>query len=201
MNPVYDGLGQEIKVGDFVAMAQGSYVNQLFGFVTKLGNKGNARVSRSDFEGQFIDASGLVVINSLLSNLPKDVQGKYAALKVEASKYFTEERPKASKAPRYRVFVNEKTGLAYVISFQNEYEKHKKMGDIDVSGYHCFNLRRVSRGYFTKTGRDLTFTRFGATNKELDLPFKVIRELDLISYIDFEDGFDYTTTELNKIFV
>lgn len=140
------------------------------------------------------------MINSVLSSLPKEQQSKYAAMKVEASQYFTDERPKSSKAPKYRVYINDKTGLGYVISFQTQDEMRQKVANIDT-GYHCHTLRRTKRNSWTVSGHRLTFTRYGSTRSEVELPFKVIKELDLISFIDFEDGFDYTTTELNKLFV
>lgn len=39
MTDIYDGIHQVIKVGDFVAMAHGSYVRQLLGLLLNLVTK------------------------------------------------------------------------------------------------------------------------------------------------------------------
>ncbi|QDP60504.1 MAG: hypothetical protein GOVbin1096_132 [Prokaryotic dsDNA virus sp.] len=201
---IFDGLNQEITVGDVVAMANGSYVRQEFGIVTKLGNKNNARVASvfnySCEGGTYIDASGLVVITNLVDKLPQEKLDKIREFKSKVVLDYT--RPKTSNAPKFCVKISPNLGRGWVISFQDQQELRDKAAAIeeiiggrfeDRAGY----VHRDSRSHFYRKEGDPAFMlqRYMGRKAEYELSMKSVKMLGLDGLIDDDNGFEFVNGE------
>lgn len=197
MNKIYDSLGQEIKVGDFVAAANGSYVRQEFGIVNKLGNKQNARVSRLDasqYTGSFVDSAGLVVINDIVTAMSEENREKFD--EAAENVVLDHTRPKSTATPKYIVRISPKLNKGWVCSFQNDDELKAKSkmisqatGDSFVNG--TGEVSRIQKGYFSDRKTVFVVDRYGRRRKsEWQLSLKSVTMLGIQDYIDNPDGFD-----------
>lgn len=195
MNDVISAIGQKIQVGDWVACANGSYVRQEFGIVTKLGNKQNARVHYLGGyygSGNYVDAAGLVVINEIKGTMDEDKLEKFQKLDSEVELDYT--RPKSSKAPKYMVLINPKENMAWVFSFQDEAERNRKMAAVrgGSSSYGIGVVHKDSRSsYFRKEG-DPKFHlhRFCNRKSDYELSMKSVKIMGVEGFIDDESGFN-----------
>lgn len=203
MNKVIkDGLNQEINPGDIVAMANGSYVRQEFGIVTKLGNKNNARVINvfgySVEGGSYIDATGLVVITNLIDKLPQEKYDAIMKKKSEAVLDFT--RPKSSNAPKYFVEISPNLKKGWVFSFTNSDELRQKGAKVrDLTGGRFEDrtgtVARTNVGDYANRRVGFLLSTYHRKKSEWQLSLKSVTMLGLENYIDDEDGFSLDVVE------
>lgn len=201
MNPVFSAIGQEIQVGDWVLAANGSYVRQEIGVVTKLGNKNNARVSHSTYGhgGTFMDADGLVVVNDLKNSMPSDRSAKFLQIEEKAKEHYDYTRPKSGNSRKFHVMISPNLKKGWVISFADDTERNSKVATIrDIIGgryddRHGYVIRYTK--YDRSLSRDSATTRFKLLSRsaqfERKLSMKSVKELGLVDYIDDDSGFDF----------
>lgn len=208
MKPVYDALGTEISVGDYVAFCSSGYVKQDVGVVTKLGNKNNALITTStEYNGySYTDGKAIVIITATIPNLKPESRQKLEAIYNNAQNHFDYTRPKSGNSTKHLFIASHRLNRGWVISYQDDTEKTDKFKTIMEDN----NLTYIDRNVVVRKPAFMSklhgnypvsfkATRYHRKLSEERLSMKSLKEIGVDKYVDDFLGFELTD-EMNFTF-